>query len=106
MVFFALVYECKIKKMFQEAQMVWSDALLISQCPLISPCSVCVLSWQAQASVLQPEGRNKQAPLGEWETARGGRGSGSIKMGRGEELWSRNPRSELVLVSPNCRNGV
>ncbi|KAL6457229.1 hypothetical protein MHYP_G00341920 [Metynnis hypsauchen] len=25
---------------------------------------------KAQASVLQPEGRNKQAPLGEWETAR------------------------------------
>lgn len=92
--------------MFQEAQMVWSDALLISQCPLISPCSVRVLSWQAQASVLQPEGRNKQAPLGEWETARGGRGSGSIKMGRGDELWSQNPSPVLVLVSLNRRNRV
>lgn len=65
--------------------MVWSDALLISLCPLIFPCCVCTLSWQAQASVLQPEGRNKQAPLGVWETAQKGRGelqNNRIKMRR------------------------
>lgn len=65
--------------------MVRSDALLISLCPLIFPCCVCALSWQAQASVLQPEGRNKQAPLGEMGDSQEREGelqNNRIKMGR------------------------
>lgn len=71
--------------------MVWSDALLISRCPLIFPCFVCTLSWQARAPILQPEGRNKQESLG--ETARGGRGE-KYKDGGGSE------KSSFLLLKP------